>query len=36
MLTHDVFFNREHSGKKELDSYLPKFWRDIRETMSST
>ncbi len=31
MLTHDVFFNREHSGKKELDSYLPKFWLDIRE-----
>lgn len=31
MLTHDVFYNREHSGKKELDSYLPKYWRDIRE-----
>lgn len=31
MLTHDVFYNREHSGKDELDSYLPKFWRGIRE-----
>ncbi len=31
MLTHDVFYNREHSGKEELDSYLPKYWRDIRE-----
>lgn len=31
MLTHDVFYNREHPGKKELDSYLPKYWRDIRE-----
>lgn len=31
MLTHDVFYNRELSGKDELDSYLPKFWRGIRE-----
>ncbi len=31
MLTHDVFYNQEHSGKEELDSYLPKYWRDIRE-----
>lgn len=31
MLAHDVFYNREHSGKEELDSYLPKYWRDIRE-----
>ena len=31
MLTHDVFYNREHPGKEELDSYLPKYWRDIRE-----
>lgn len=31
MLTHDVFYNRERSGKKELDSYLPKYWRDILE-----
>lgn len=31
MLAHDVFFNREHSGKKELDSYLPKYWRSILE-----
>lgn len=31
MLKHDVFYNREHSGKEELDSYLPKYWRDILE-----
>lgn len=31
MLTHDVFYNRERSGKVELDSYLPKYWRGIRE-----
>lgn len=31
MLAHDIFYNREHSGKKELASYLPKYWRDIRE-----
>ncbi len=31
MLTRDVFYNREHSGKEELDSYLPKYWRDIEE-----
>lgn len=31
MLTHDVFYNREHSGKEELDSYLPKYWLDILE-----
>lgn len=31
MLAHDIFYNREHSGKEELDSYLPKYWRDIQE-----
>lgn len=30
-MLHDVFYNREHPGKEELDSYLPKYWRDIRE-----
>ena len=31
MLTHDVFYNRERKGKEELDSYLPKYWLNIRE-----
>lgn len=31
MLTHDVFYNREHSGKEELDAYLPRYWQDIKE-----
>ena len=35
MLTHDVFYNRERPGKDELDSYLPKFWRGIREMQAN-
>lgn len=31
MLKHDVFYNRKQSGKEELESYLPKYWQEIRE-----
>lgn len=35
MLKHDVFYNREHSGKEELNSYLPKYWLDIKEMVAN-
>ena len=31
MLDHDVFYNRERSGYEEITSYMPRFWREIRE-----
>lgn len=31
MLNHDIFYNRERSGYEELFSYMPAYWKQIKE-----